>query len=204
MKRLFAVLLVLVLLCSCANRSTVEKPNGEKEIPPQISNENEQEASAELVKESKPENNGEEQEFPDGYREVDFGDFSVLVSEESFAGCAPGETVTMENNQFVGENAKVIAELLLVESVVDSNDPFAPYDEKYSDSVNTIDLSLGGFASKKYHIQTQEDGALPIKTNRIFYCIALEDKMITFAYYPVMGLGGLHTEDIEAVLNTIK
>ena len=117
------------------------------------------------------------------------------------------ETVTMENGQFVGddgENKRIIAELLAVKSVDDSDAPFVAYDEKYSDAVSTEELSLGGFAAKKYHIQTQSDGPVPVKTNEFFYCIYFNDQMITFAYYPVMGMGGMHTEDIEAVLNTIK
>jgi len=45
---------------------------------------------------------------------------------------------------------------------------------------------------------------VPMKINTIYYCTELDGKVITFAYYPVMGMGGLHTEDIETVLNTIQ
>lgn len=154
------------------------------------------------------------EEIPAGYREVDFGTFSVFIRDDSFSKCAPMENVSVENNRFIGddgENKRVIAELVSVEDVADNDDPFALYDERYASSVNTVELSFHDFAAKKYHIQTQSDEAAPVKVNTIYYCIYLSDniinrndKMVTFAYHPVMGLGGLHTEDIEAVLDTIR
>ena len=211
MKKLLAVLMAMMLLCSCASRSMVEKPNEEEESMPPVSEEVSPDTSSAPQEEELDIDVGDPsfatEEIPDGYYRVEFDGFSVLVSGDSFAGCAPMETVTMENGQFVGndgENKRIIAELLAVEAVDDPDAPFAPYDEKYSDSVNTVDLSLGGFAAKKYHIQTQSDGPVPVKINEYFYCIYCNDRMIIFAYYPVMGMGGMHTEEIEAILNTIK
>ncbi|MGN0629015.1 MAG: hypothetical protein ACI4IW_05255 [Oscillospiraceae bacterium] len=182
----------------------------ENESTPQISNESVPESSLEKPEENDSENNDDSsitEEIPEGYQEIDFGAFSVLICDDSFSGCAPMETVTMENNQFIGEDGeskRVVAEFLSIEDIVDSDNPFAPYDEKYASAVNTVELSFNDHPAKEYHIQTQIDDAVPVLTNNIFYCIQLNDKIITFAYYPVMGYGGLRTEDIEAILGTIK
>ena len=177
MKRLLAVLMAMMLLCACASRSMVEKPN-EEELAAPIIEEYAPDTSPGPQEEELDVDVGDPsfatEEIPDGYSRVEFGEFSVLISEESFAGCAPMETVTMENGQFVGddgENKRIIAELLAVKAVDDSDAPFVAYDEKYSDAVSTEELSLGGFAAKKYHIQTQSDGPVPVKTNEFFYCI---------------------------------
>jgi len=117
------------------------------------------------------------------------------------------ETVTMENNQFIGddgENKRVIAELLSVENVTDSANPFSPYDKKYEAAVDISELTFNNYNTKKYHVQAQIDSTSSMLSNSIFYCIHLNDKMITFAYYPVMGYGGLHTENIESILATMK
>ncbi len=210
MKRLLAVLVVLMMLCSCSNSRSVEKINPESQSTPQVSGESEPEPSSGFSEESNFENSNEApdtEEIPVGYQEADFGEFSVLVCDHSFSGCAPMEVVTKENNRFVGddgETKRVIAELLSVEDVTDKDDPFAFYDEKYSSSVNTVELLFHDFPAKKYHIQTQNDEVIPIKTNNIYYCVCLNGQIATFAYYPVMGQGGLHTEDIEAVLDTIR
>jgi len=210
MKRLLAVLMAMMLLCACASRGTVQKPSEEEESTPPAVEEVSPDTSPGPAEEELDVDIGDPSfatgEIPDGFAEVDFGDFSVLISQESFAGCAPTETVTMENGQFAGddgENKRIIAELLSVEAVADSDAPFAPYDEKYADSVNTVNLELGGFAAKKYHMQTQSEGPVPIKINTLYYCICLEDQVVTFAYYPVAGMGGLHAEDIETILDTI-
>ncbi len=211
MKKLLAVLMAMMLLCACASRGMVEKPNEQEESRPPMVEEAASDTSPAPQEEELDIDVGDPsfaaEEIPDGYSRAEFGEFSVLISDESFAGCAPMETVTMENGQFVGddgENKRIIAELLAVEAVADPGAPFAPYDEKYSEAVSTEELSLGGFAAKKYHIQTQSDGPVPVKINEFFYCISYNDQMITFAYYPVMGMGGMHTEEIEAILNTIK
>ena len=206
MKRFFAVLTALVLLCACSTRRTVENTKPESESTTENSIESLPESSFEVSEES----NGrspDAEEVPHGYREIYFGEFSVLVSDDSFSRCAPMEIVTMENNQFIGddsENNRVIAELLSVDDVADKNELFAPYDEKYFSAIDTVELLFNGFDAKKYHVQTQADEALSVLSNNIFYCICLDDKIITFAYYPVMGHGGMHTEDIETVLNTIR
>ena len=182
MKKLLAVLMAMMLLCSCASRSMVEKPNEEEESMPPVSEEVSPDTSSAPQEEldiDVGDPSFATEEIPDGYYRVEFDGFSVLVSGDSFAGCAPMETVTMENGQFVGndgENKRIIAELLAVEAVDDPDAPFAPYDEKYSDSVNTVDLSLGGFAAKKYHIQTQSDGPVPVKINEFFYCYSIKFK----------------------------
>lgn len=209
MKRIFAILMALMLLCSCSTTKPIEHVSTESESTQEISGENTPESSTGKPEKNDLENNDSPiiEEIPEGYQEIDFSEFSVLICDDSFSGCAPMESVTIENNQFVGddgESKRVVAELLSVEDIVDTNNPFAFYDEKYSSSVNTVEISFNGYTAKKYHIQTQLDEALPVLTNNIFYCIHLNGKIITFAYYPVMGYGGLHAEDIETVLGTIK
>lgn len=184
MRKIFTVFVLLMLLCSCSTTNSIDHINSESEIIPEIS-----------------------EEIPEQYREIDFGEFSVLICDDSFSECAPMESVTVENKKFIAddsESKRVIAELLSVEDIADNNNPFAVYDEKYSSSVNTVEISFNNYAAKKYHIQTQLDEDFPVLTNNIFYCIRIDDKIVTFAYYPVMGYGGLHTEDIETVLNSIK
>lgn len=196
MKQFFAVLAALMLLCSC---STTESKEIQK--VPAASEKTEVSHTAETAPPPAIE------EIPDGYETVDFGEFSVLVCEDSFADCAPMETVTMENNQFIGddgENKRVIAELLSVENVTDSANPFSPYDKKYEAAVDISELTFNNYNTKKYHVQAQIDSTSSMLSNSIFYCIHLNDKMITFAYYPVMGYGGLHTENIESILATMK
>lgn len=209
MKRIFAILTALMLLCSCSTTEPIEHVSTESESAPEISGENTPESPTEKPEKNDLENNDSSiiEEIPEGYQEIDFGEFSVLICDDSFSGCAPMESVTMQNNQFIGtdgESKRVVAELLSIENIVDDNNPFAVYDEKYSSSVNTVEISFNGYTAKKYHTKTQLDEALPVLTNNIYYCIHLNDKIITFAYYPVMGYGGLHTEDIETVLSTIK
>lgn len=210
MKRLLAVLMVIMLLCACANRGKVEEPTPEnenaspvaEEVAPNTSPSPEEELDVDIGDPSFA-----TEEIPDGYSAVDFGGFRVLISENSFSACAPGEAVSVENNQFVGDNGeekRVIAELLSAEIATDPDAPFAFYDEEYSSAVNTTDLTLNGFAAKKYHMQTTAEGPVPMKINTIFYCIDIDGEIVTFAYYPVMGMGGLHTQDIETVLNTIQ
>jgi len=196
MKRFFAVFTVLVLLCSCSTAKPTENTGTDSKSTSEISNEGGFESSFETAK-----------AIPAGYQEVDFGEFSLLICENSFSGCAPMEIVTIKNNQFVGNNnqsKRVIAELLAIEDAVDKGKPFVLYDAKYSSAVNTVELSFNGFSAKKYHIQTQIDKNSSGLSNKIFYCIYLNDKIITFAYYPVMGYGGMHAEDIESVLDTIR
>ena len=184
MKRLFAVLFLLLLLSSCSLPELKRKTSTEEK------------ASVLTEKE-------DEKMLP----EVDFGVFSVLVYADSFSGCSPDSVVTFENNQFIadsGTNKRVVSELLAVDYFVDGDDPFSFFDEKYLASINTVELSLNGFPAKKYHIQTQLDGPVSTMVNTIYYCVHLDDKMVTFAYYPILGFGGLHTEDIETILDTIR
>ena len=199
MKRILAVLMAVILLCSCSARRPAESdaPTHAPESQPQTSQAPEapaEEAPAEEV-------------IPEGFEKVDFGAVSVLVCADSFADCAPNETVTAENNQFIGtdgETRRVIAELLSVEPAADGENPFALCDERYSSAIGTEDLTFHGYAAKKYHIQTQAEGPVPVLVNTLYYCIDLEGQIATFAYYPVMGMGGLHTENIETVLDTIR
>lgn len=145
--------------------------------------------------------------IPEGYRKVDFEGCSVLIGDNFYQSGTPVEEILPFENQLMGddgENIRVIAEFLSAEDIADLNTPFAAADEKYAASINTVELSLGGFAAKKYHIQTQVGGPLSAIDNTIFYCIDLDGKKVTFAYYPVMGFGGLHTEDMEAILDTIR
>jgi len=212
MKKLLAVLMVTMLLCACASRGRIEETAPKEESTPPVLEEAVPDTSPSAEEEELDVDIGDSttsvaEEIPDGYSKVDFGEFSVLVDDNSFSGCAPEEAVTMENNQFVGVNGeekRVIAEVLSIEDAIDNDDPFAPYDEEYDSAVNTVDLTLNSFAAKKYHMQTQSEGPVPMKINTIYYCTELDGKVITFAYYPVMGMGGLHTEDIETVLNTIQ
>lgn len=210
MKKLLAVLVVVVLLCACTSRGRVEEITKESESTfPAI-----EEAAPDTLPDTEEEldidigNPLEDvEEIPEGYTKVDFGEFAVLICDTSFSGCAPEEAVTKENNQFVGDNGeqkRVIAEVVSIEEVIDSDAPFAPCDEEYLSAVNIVDLVFNGFSAKKYHIQTQSDGPVPMKVNTIYYCIELDGKIVTFAYYPVMGMGGLHTEDIEIILDTIQ
>ncbi len=198
MKKILAILAVLMMLCACSSPEIPENTTESVITPPPV------EADVSDVKNDEP---TAAEEIPDGYETVDFGEFSVLVCDDSFSGCAPMETVTMENNQFIGddgENKRVIAELLSVENIADAGDPFAPYDETYSTAVNTEELSFNEHPAKMYHIQSQIDPSSSVFSNNIFYCIHFHDKMITFAFYPVMGYGGFHTDNIEAVLATIQ
>ena len=190
-KTLYIILaLLLVLILASCDRVKIELQEPEEPI-------------SEDVGEPSP----EKEEIPEGYREIDFREFTVLVCDDSFANCAPGAVVTFVNTEFVddtGEDYRIIAQLLRIDDLEEDQEPFALYDEKFASSVNTVKLSLGGFSAKKYHIQTQVGGPLSTIDNTIFYCIDLDGKMVTFAYYPVMGFGGLHTEDIEAILDTIR
>ena len=145
--------------------------------------------------------------IPEGYRKVDFEGCSILIGDNFYQSGTPVEEILPFENQLMGddgENIRVIAEFLSAEDIADLNAPFAAADEKYAASINTVELSLGGFAAKKYHIQTTLEGPVPAMVNTIYYCIQLDNKMVTFAYYPVMGRGGLHTEDMEAILDTIR
>ena len=183
-KKLLAVLFLLLLLSSCSLPELKRKTSIEEE-------------TAVLTEK-------EDEKMPP---DVDFGVFSVTVCGDSFAGCAPDSVITFENNQFIADTdtkKRVIAELLSVDYLVDSKDPFSSFDEQYSASVNTAELSLNGFPAKKYHMQTVSDGAVSVFSNTIYYCIQLDSRMVTFAYYPILGFGGLHTEDIETVLDTIR
>ena len=194
MKRMIAVMMALMLLCACGTTETPLNANKPDE------------GAAGISQESSSENStpSSEEEIPEGYQLVEFEKFAVLLCDDSFAECAPEEKVTVSNHQFVGNDERVIAELLSVEEIADKDKPFAAYDEKYADSVNSVELSFNGRAAKKYHIQKQADPSVSLKTNEIFYCIELGDEMLTIAYYPAMGLGGLHTENIETVLSTIR
>ena len=148
-----------------------------------------------------------EKEIPEGYRKVEFEGCSVLIGNNFYQSGTPVEEILPFENQLMGddgEKIRVIAEFLSAEDIADLNAPFAAADEKYAASINTVELSLGGFAAKKYHVQTTLEGPVPATANMIYYCIKLDDKIVTFAYYPVMGRGGLHTEDMEAILDTIR
>lgn len=185
MKKIFSLILCFsLLLSSCSLPKQKEKTSTEEE-------------TAVLTKKE------DEEMSP----EVDFGVFSVLVYADSFSGCAPDSVITFENNQFIADTdtkKRVVAKLLSVDFLVDGDDPFSFFDEQYSASVNTVELSLNGFPAKKYHMQTVSDGAVSVFSNTIYYCIQLDSRMVTFAYYPILGFGGLHTEDIETVLDTIR
>lgn len=192
MKKLMAVFMALMLLCGCASPAPVENTGAKSPAQtPAESAKVEEAPSAEV-------------EIPEGYREADFGEYSLLICDDSFADCAPGETVAAENDQFIGDENRVIGELLSVEAVSDKENPFAPYDEKYAAAVNSTEMEFNGFAAKKYHTQSQADPSLSVLTNKIYYCIEIDGDVLTFAYYPVMGLGGLHAENMENVLSTIR
>ena len=189
-----------MLICSCSAAGLIE--NMSEESAPEVSS---QTTSAKA--EDDGDKSSEAKEIPEGYRSVDFGEFSVLICDDSFSNCAPMEIVTAENNKFIGndgENKRVIAELISVEDVTDHSAPFAVCDEKYSSAANVAELTFNGFEAKKYHVQTKADETSSVLSNNIFYCIYLDEKIITFAYYPVMGYGGMRTENIETVLDTIK
>ena len=135
MKRIFSILMALMLLCSCSTTKPIEHVSTESESTQEISGENTPESSTGKPEKNDLENNDSPiiEEIPEGYQEIDFSEFSVLICDDSFSGCAPMESVTIENNQFVGddgESKRVVAELLSVEDIVDTNNPFAFYDEK--------------------------------------------------------------------------
>ena len=111
MKKLLAVLMAMMLLCSCASRSMVEKPNEEEESMPPVSEEVSPDTSSAPQEEELDIDVGDPsfatEEIPDGYYRVEFDGFSVLVSGDSFAGCAPRETVPMEIGQVVGNDGEI-------------------------------------------------------------------------------------------------
>ena len=203
-KTLYIILaLLLVLILASCDRVKIELQEPEEPIFEDVGELIPVEPDDASEKELLP----EKEEIPEGYRKVDFEGCSVLIGDNFYQSGTPVEEILPFENRLMGddgENIRVIAEFLSAEDVADPAAPFAAADEKYAASINTVELSLGGFAAKKYHIQTTLEGPVPAMVNTIYYCIQLDDKMVTFAYYPVMGRGGLHTEDMEAILDTIR
>lgn len=210
MKRLFALIMVLVFcLTSCSSVKIKIWDSAEKDKEEildkdddmfAIENDNSLETQEPLPMQN---------EIPIGYEEIDFGDFTVLICDDSFSNCTPDSIVNFDNekNCFIANNGIdtwVVADLISVDDIENEIEPFEFYDEYFSKSVNTEKYIWNDYRVKKYHIQTQSEGPVAIKINTIYYCIELDDKMVIFAYYPVMGFGGLHTEDIETVLSTIR
>ncbi len=204
-KTAFAIFMALVLLFGLAACDRVKIELQEPEEP--ISEDVGELIPVEPGDIAEEEPSPEEKEIPEGYRKVEFEGCSVLIGDNFYQSGTPVEEILPFENQLMGddgETIRVIAEFLPAEDVADPATPFAATNEKYAASINTVELSLGGFAAKKYHVQTTLDGPVPAMVNTIYYCIQLDDKMVTLAYHPVMGLGGLHTEDMEAILDTIR
>lgn len=189
-KSILACGLALILLAGCAQR---DEGAGEapREEPLSTASQMERESS-----------------IPEDSYQILLGEFSFWFPKEGFSYGMTEPVVAKEGILYsdAGESARVVAELISVSPITDSDSPFLACDQLYSEAENTWESTFGEYAGKGYLIQKPiTEGAVGGYDNTVFYCIAVEDQLVTIAFYPAFGLGiGTQREEFETVLSTIQ
>jgi hypothetical protein len=129
-----------------------------------------------------------------GYAQKDLGEFSIWLPENAIVEI------------YDTESGLIIADLTSVDTITDTESPFAAYDRKYSDAKMISEYrQFGAYTGKCYWMQDQ----IPNGTayfNRDIYCIKAENKMIVLTMYPVFGPTGAaeQKEKFEKILGSIE
>ena len=167
-----------------------ESPAGEPEAPAESSSE-----APEAVPEggSTPSTAG-----ASGYREADLGSFSLWLPEEW----------VVDGNAIYGDASELPRHVadFSSEPIAQGEDPFAAYDQAYSDAESVSQETFGGCPAKSYFLQREvSEGGMTGFQNTIVFCIQADGEMKVITFYPLRGAGiAEQREKFEAILNSIQ
>lgn len=167
-----------------------ESPAGEPEAPAESSSE-----APEAVPEgeSTPSTAG-----ASGYREADLGSFSLWLPEEW----------VVDGNAIYGDASELPRHVadFSSEPIAQGEDPFAAYDQAYSDAESVSQETFGGCPAKSYFLQREvSEGGMTGFQNTIVFCIQADGEMEVITFYPLRGAGiAEQREKFEAILNSIQ
>ena len=167
-----------------------ESPAGEPEVP----DESAPEAPEDVPEgESTPSTAG-----ASGYREADLGSFSLWLPEEW----------VVDGNAIYGDASELPRHVadFSSEPIAQGEDPFAAYDQAYSDAESVSQGTFGGCPAKSYFLQREvSEGGMTGFQNTIVFCIQADGEMKVITFYPLRGAGiAEQREEFEAILNSIQ
>ena len=167
-----------------------ESPAGEPEVP----DESAPEAPEDVPEgESTPSTAG-----ASGYREADLGSFSLWLPEEW----------VVDGNAIYGDASELPRHVadFSSEPIAQGEDPFAAYDQAYSDAESVSQGIFGGCPAKSYFLQREvSEGGMTGFQNTIVFCIQADGEMEVITFYPLRGAGiAEQREEFEAILNSIQ
>lgn len=145
----------------------------------------------------------------EGQYEVELEGLSLYFPEEGIEPLLTEKAYSEENRILTKEQGmpRIIAELISLDTVEDSSQPFAPYDTNYADAETIAEHTFGSYSGKSYTIQKYvEEGGVSGYENTIIYCIQLDQQMAVISFYPARGLGGIstQTDGFEEILDSIE
>ena len=180
---------------TASNQQQVESPKEEADSPGQISEDEQDEEG------SSPQHEGQ--------YEVTLEGISLYFPEEGMEPWLTEKAYSEGNQILVDEQGmpRTIAELISLDAVEDSSQPFAPYDTAYADAETIEEHTFGSYSGKSYSIQKYvEEGGVSGYENTIIYCVQLEQQMAVISFHPARGLGGISTQadGFEEILASIE
>ena len=201
---LVLILVTLAVLCvvlisnrlqpteqTASNQQQVESPKEEADSPGQISEDEQDEEG------SSPQHEGQ--------YEVTLEGISLYFPEEGMEPWLTEKAYSEGNQILVDEQGmpRTIAELISLDAVEDSSQPFAPYDTAYADAETIEEHTFGSYSGKSYSIQKYvEEGGVSGYENTIIYCVQLEQQMAVISFHPTRGYG-IFAENMDGTLLTI-
>ena len=205
MKREIAAALLAAVCClglaACGDGASQDS-SSPAESPASSQSASEPEAPAESSSEA-PEAVPEGESTPStagasGYREADLGSFSLWLPEEW----------VVDGNAIYGDASELPRHVadFSSEPIAQGEDPFAAYDQAYSDAESVSQETFGGCPAKSYFLQREvSEGGMTGFQNTIVFCIQADGEMEVITFYPLRGAGiAEQREEFEAILNSIQ
>lgn len=195
-KRIWAAALAVIMLTTgCTNRM---ESSSEKD-PVSSAAERSSSVSEGPSESRSPSSEEEPVNAAAGGSEKNFGTFSLELPE----GWVVKSNVIYADDS---ESARIIAEVVSVDPIPDTESPFLVYDQTYSDALTVSECRFGDHPAKRYHLQKEvSEGGLTGYQNSIVYCIEAGSDMIVITFYPMRGVGiSGQREEFEKILESIQ